>query len=336
MSNANVNKFRQLSPQFKQDLMDSDKGKNKDAGLLFPLKDLVKNDKSLSLEIRDNYINIYYRGGSLLKLMEVRKHCYKPTFNVKYSRKKDILQGLPKEISSESRLAMWLEIFPKLKSEMDCWFSRHPKLEREFQQMVVWENNNSSIAKSTDYFIADIEYVKGDARFDMVAIQWDSDRHARRLHSYSPKLCFIEMKCGDAALNGTAGMLEHVRHWKDYLSQEKNKESIKAEMLKLFQQKRDLCLIAGLKDNNNEVKSFSREIDCIFLIANHDPGKSGLKGIINKLSQENQKMKIENPGVEIKFAVSNFMGYGLFKQNVIPLENFQELYKDQIYSSVKR
>lgn len=110
------------------------------------------------------------------------------------------------------------------------------------------------------------------------------------------------------------------------MSQEKNKKYIKKEMLNLFQQKRDLCLIAGSKDNPNEVKSFSDEIDCIFLLANHDPEKSGLKEVIDKLGQ------IEIPCVEIKFCASNFMGYGLYKENVINIDKFQERYNTQIYS----
>ncbi|MBI4679953.1 MAG: hypothetical protein HY753_01755, partial [Nitrospirae bacterium] len=216
MSAVDGNKFRRLSEQFKQDLTESDKKRNEGEGLLFPLTSLINNDHSLSLEIRNNYINIYYRGGNLLKLSEVKEQTYKPFFEKKYADEKDtFLKRLPSEITSSEDLECWLEKFPKLKSVMDSWFLKHPKLEREFQQMVVWENNNSSIAKSTDYFIADIEYVIGDARFDMVAIQWDSDPYARKLQSYSPKLCFIEMKYGDAALNGNAGMLKHVEHWKN-------------------------------------------------------------------------------------------------------------------------
>lgn len=320
MSNANGKKGRCLSPQFMKDL----KG-----GFLSPLKEKVKNDYSLSLEIRDNYINIYYRGGNLLKLSEVKAHCYEPSFEENYAREKDtFLNGLPKEVLSPDHLKAWLDKFPLLKSIMDSWFSKHPKLEREFQQMVVWENNNSSIAKSTDYFIADIEYDNNQgSRFDMVAIQWDSTASARKLQSENiPKLCFIEMKYGDAALGGKAGMLDHVEQWSEYLSQEKNKKYIKKEMLNLFQQKRDLCLMAGLKDNPNEVKSFSDEIDCIFLLANHDPEKSGLKEVIYKLGQ------IEIPCVEIKFCASNFMGYGLYKENVINIDKFQKRYNTQIYS----
>lgn len=210
---------------------------------------------------------------------------------------------------------------------MDYWFSRHPKFEREFQQIVVWENNNSSIATSTDYFIVDIEYANTkDGRFDMVAVQWDSDASTRKLQSgYLPKLCFIEMKYGDSALTGISGMLEHVNQWKKYLTVT-NIGKIKNEMLTLFQQKRDIGLIAGLEDNLNDVKNFSDEIECFFLLANHDPSSRKFKKIIEEL----KGIKIH--GEEVKFCVSNFMGYGLYKENVIKLADFQERFKMQICS----
>ena len=42
---------------------------------------------------------------------------------------------------------------------MDMWLHKNPKYEREFQQLLVRENNNQGdISKSTDYYILDIEY----------------------------------------------------------------------------------------------------------------------------------------------------------------------------------
>lgn len=105
-----------------------------------------------------------------------------------------------------------------------------------------------------------------------------------------------------------------------------NRKDIKEEMVNVFQQKRDLCLIGGLKGNNNAVTDFVEDIDCIFLLANHDPGKSGLQRIIKEIEQ------INIPGVEIKFCISNFMGYGLYKENIINLPEFKERYARQIYS----
>lgn len=37
-------------------------------GVLTPLLDRVKADRTLCLEIREDYLNIYYRGGSLMRI----------------------------------------------------------------------------------------------------------------------------------------------------------------------------------------------------------------------------------------------------------------------------
>ena len=39
-------------------------------GFLAPLRDCVADDADLNLEIRANYLNVYYKGNSLLKLSE--------------------------------------------------------------------------------------------------------------------------------------------------------------------------------------------------------------------------------------------------------------------------
>ncbi|MBU4312210.1 MAG: hypothetical protein KJ706_05795 [Candidatus Omnitrophica bacterium] len=321
MSSANDKGFRGLSDDFIADLQDG--------GFLSSLIDLIRKDSSLSLEIRHDYINVYYRGGNLLRLSKLKEHVYLPFFDDNYFRDKiGFLEGLPEKIRSVADIDYWRNKLPALKSEMDQWFSINPKAEREFQQVVVWENNNSSISNHTDYFIVDIEYDnKRGGRFDMVAIQWDSNSIARKLQGgYKPKLCFIEMKYGDSALNGKSGMLGHVKQWSEYLGYEENKKDIKEEMLNLFKQKRDLRLVGGLEGNGNLVKDFADDIDCIFLLANHDPEKSGLKNIIRELGQ------INIPGVGIKFCIGNFMGYGLYKENVISLPEFNKRYARQIYS----
>lgn len=52
-------------------------------GVLAPLRDRVLADRSLCLEIRENYINIYYRGGNLLKLSAAPQRGYIAFFDLK-------------------------------------------------------------------------------------------------------------------------------------------------------------------------------------------------------------------------------------------------------------
>ena len=49
-------KMRKLNDIFLNDL--------KEGGRLFPLTDAVKSDPSLCLELRGDYVNVYYRGGT--------------------------------------------------------------------------------------------------------------------------------------------------------------------------------------------------------------------------------------------------------------------------------
>ena len=53
--------MRMLSERFMNDLMQPD-------GLLIPILVRVKQDQTLMLAIREDNINIYYRGGNLLQL----------------------------------------------------------------------------------------------------------------------------------------------------------------------------------------------------------------------------------------------------------------------------
>ncbi len=53
--------MRRLSNSFMQTLT---------SGFLTGLTRKVKQDKDLDLELRENYLNVYYKGNSLLKLDE--------------------------------------------------------------------------------------------------------------------------------------------------------------------------------------------------------------------------------------------------------------------------
>ena len=127
-------KNRAISKEFMEDLKD---------GYLTPLLERVKKDDTLCLELRGDYINIYYRGGALYVIKkDLGDHNYQILYNEDYN----------KDINVESKSASYVVIptveqaveeVPIHKQTMDFYFSRHPKLEREFQQLILRENNNS-------------------------------------------------------------------------------------------------------------------------------------------------------------------------------------------------
>ena len=298
-----------------------------EGGLLHPLLTYVRKDPTICLEIRQNYVNIYYRGGNLIKIEE--KDCYFASFDKNYGINRE---RIPRnEICNEADVEKWISAIPFLKQSMDFWFGAHPKEEREFQQLVLRENNGSFIGNSTDYFVIDIEYDNHDgARFDLIALEWKSVGVARKLKGgYAPKLCFIEMKYGDGAVSGKSGIISHIEDFKDYLGKNGLK-IIKEEMLTILKQKRELGLIPALINNKNEINTFSEQVDFLFLIANHDPASRKLNDILN---QVRNKYADETLGFNIKFCCSNFMGYGIYEQNVFTCPDFIGNFREQILCS---
>jgi hypothetical protein len=300
---------RLLSPAFIDDLL---KGK---------LLEYVKKDNTLDIEIRENYINIYYRGGNALKVTEIGSNRYDYHFDREYLKAVTFL-------TEESIIAYktkfdWNNYFPVVKQAMDFYFTKYSKEEREYQQIVVKENNYSSIANSTDYFIVDIEYDnRKNARFDIVAIEWKSDATIRKLkNGHKPKLVVIEMKYGDGAFKGSAGIRKHITDLNNFIANPQTVAEFKEEMLNVFRQKRQLGLIPCLSGdgNLNVVTQFADEFEMMFLIANHDPASSILQTELNSLENHS-----------IKFITSNFTGFGLYKENVFDYYEFIQRFKSQL------
>lgn len=293
------------------------------SGTLSELLEYIKNDNTLDLEIRSNYINIYYRGGNILRVNLKGSTDFICHFEDKYLKNHPFI--VPQVLNNFKNNREWNYFFPLAKQAMDYYFTKNTKQEREYQQLIVRENNNSSIANATDYFILDIEYDNhSNARFDLIAIEWPSTASHRKLaKGFKPKLVVIEMKYGDGSFKGSAGIKKHISDFIAFKSDTGKIQSFKDEMLGVFSQKRDLGLIPSLsgigKTNSNAVNQFAIDIEMIFLFVNHDPASSILK---------TELANLQNP--DVKFVTSNFMGYGLYQENVFDYYQFHQRFKSQI------
>ena len=117
--------MRQISENFIYDLKNPD-------GLLHLILKRVKEDHTLQLAIRNNYINIYYRGGNLLRVnKEQGKDSYKSFFDVKYNKSGKTIPILPTTIKCQADAKTWVDsahvdrfivILPKL------WDTVFPRL----------------------------------------------------------------------------------------------------------------------------------------------------------------------------------------------------------------
>ncbi len=305
--------MRGLSSKF----MDSLKG-----GLLKPVLDLVLWDDTLCMEIRCNYINVYYRGGNIMRIEETknRKYPFILTFNGRYCNRRTGKSKYWDIIKKSSSIEEYLDNIPFIKAEMDYYFHEHPKPEREIQQHISRENNKMTTARDTDYFIADIEYADSGNRssFDMLAVKWISTSSDRRINNRL-KPAFIEVKLGDGALTGTSGLSGHFRDLYSFLSGKDAMKNICIETENIFNQKSELGLIRGIKNPLRIRIDCDQKPEFILLMADHKPVKT--------VFEREAKVFMGTPDyknlcslVDIYIAQANYMGYGLYNKNMIPLD----------------
>ncbi len=321
---------RILPPEFKQDLID---------GKLKLLLERIKIDNTLDLEIRNAYINIYYRGSNILRIRK-KKQDYELFFDSKYLKgtnfdleKKSIIVELQKNntiINNHVQTVLWINSFHIFKEAIDLWITENPKDEREYQQVIVRENNYSKISNDTDYFICDIEYASERfitpnnrrPRIDMIGIKWPSTGSSRKMISgggENLKLALFEMKYADEALDKKSGILEHIEDISHML--DKNLQELKNTAIEHFNFKRSLGLLKC--SQSKDIKSLSGDSpEVIFILANHKPNRPKLIQELNKLDTS-----LSNR-LQIKFAASNFMGYGLYSNRLLSLEQFKSLLTD--------
>jgi hypothetical protein len=370
----NESESRKLNPEFLKDLKE---------GILSPILDAVKKDDNLILEIRNNCIDIYYRGGKLLELTQSKddneppKISYSVDFTEEYistnqndflysckeikEKKKEIkkkekegikiskeeineleekakILDAEKIISEKDKAEKWAWLFFHIKREMDIHLTKKNNLEREFQQLVVRENNILGKANLTDYYIIDIEYKakipNKDPEFDFVALRWDADPQKRK----RPKNCqiaIIEMKYGDGSLNdpeNKTGLKDHLNDAIEFLNDKERVEIFKKEMLTMFKQKRDLNLIRELGEDDNKheitIDKIVEKVEFIFLLAANKHESKELKIAINNLDTIDNIENLKN--IELKFATASFMGYGLYSKSMLTLTEFNERFKDRL------
>ncbi len=256
-------------------------------------------DNGITLEIRENAVNLYYRGGSLLKIESViSPHIYSFSFDRYYGKRQEGVTAyshgktlsVRKRDGSEKRIfwcpfiaehydeiEFWnhkdyIKHFEELKSVMDGWFGEHPKREREYQHYASIANDN----------IIDIEYAISeiDLRLDMIMIDDNGD------------LVLVENKYGNHSLSSTNSKSGLAKHYNDFikiLSNEDFKENIVSSMEKVIRIKKELGIMPAtyeLRKNSHGESDPCFHI--LFVLANLSlPRKSKIIENEIKIIQEN-------------------------------------------------
>jgi len=197
-------------------------------GFLVGLTTAVREDIDLDLQIRDNYLNIYYKGNSLLKLDEVGSHRYLATVHPKFSGGMD----LP-ELVDDVSVGFFVSRIPSIKENI----LRYGKssLEIEYEQMIIRANNYEP-RNNSEYFIVDRQYVAGKlGRFDLTGFYWPR-AHRRKDQVVSP--CLLEVKF---ALNQDIQNV-HEQPERYYDAIQAHSAAIACEIETIFKQKLELGL----------------------------------------------------------------------------------------------
>lgn len=306
--------MRVLSEIFMNDLIESD-------GVLEPVLARVKADRTLMLAIRSDCINIYYRGGNILRLVEQVRGGYQAIFDENYNRTGRSMPVSPALVTSRADAQNWVDSFGERKNIMDEWFSTHEKAEREFQQLIARENNYSTISNESEYFISDIEYAEPGARFDMMAIRWLANQ---RKKGNNCKVALVEVKYGDGALDGSAGILKHLQDMEKLLLDKAKYSEVLQNMVAKFEQLDQLGLVKYNKGISNARVQLDPEDrpEVVFILANHNPRSTKLKTILSDPLVDGYAA---SPLFDLKFFVASFAGYGLHEKCMLPLEEFRKL-----------
>ena len=226
--------------------------------LSFFLQQVKERRGELSLEIRGGYINIYYRGGNLLKITQ-KRNGYSFQFDSRYCLNKGDdsryaqIAGLNSSSASD-----YAGHFDLLIDEMEKWFRVHPKPEREYQHQLLVHNAS----------IIDIEYqVKNLMRLDMLMVMND-------------RLTVVENKYGLGAITGSAGLAKHYRDICRVLTDSGLKRELYDSVRQVADCKSSLGLLSNPVPQLNQNKH-----EILFLLAGYNPRSRSVQNEMNGLEK---------------------------------------------------
>lgn len=238
------------------------------SGNLKPMLDAINTDEhsDLDVQIRNDYLNIYYKGGNIAKVRSESSVDFDMFyFCLEKDRSRNEiskdLAAMEKLKEKKTQLIQKFEkgdyaaYFVEAKEVLDAWLSEFNKPERIAQHQLSLDNRYGQ----SDYTIIDLEYevssksnfackLKGangkpkKPKFDIIAVDKEG------------KLCVIEFKRGSGALTGVSGLKEHYDGYNQSIGL--NPEPFVAEIKNLLKQKQDLNLIDKQLEIVSQVPEF--------------------------------------------------------------------------------
>lgn len=276
---------------------ETDNNESKLKGLIFE----VKNDKDLVIQIREDYFNVYYKGGNLAKVasensFQFDSNYFKPSIDSHEGRKNKRKELRQKLIKTRDYKAF----IEKMKEAMDeywVWLKKDLH-EKDTQHKLCLCNTETSV-----YTIIDLEFqcstledclyhyekpvrpknrfvddMKESPRFDIIAVRNDDHR-----------LCVIELKEGTKAIYGKSGIGDHADSFEGSIGRNYvASQAFLKEMKKVIQDKKDLGLL------NQEFDVSDEDPEFIYAYAFKSDEKATMKREKEAFEDEQKKSGCEN------------------------------------------
>ena len=235
-------------------------------GKLGGLIEMVKNDDELVLQIREDYFNVYYKGGNMLKVSSENSFQFDYNYfkceislDTQEQRKKriDKRRSILESLKNTRDYKTFIDEMKRLMDKYWIWLynEKHRSLHEKDTQHALCISNT----ESTDYTIIDLEFqvstrkdciyhyepssiprhpgvdvYEKSPRFDIIAVR-NSDH----------RLCVIELKNGLDALVGKSGIGDHADSFEGSIGKNPLAElTFTKEMEKVVSDKKRLKLLS--------------------------------------------------------------------------------------------
>lgn len=317
----------ELSPGFMQDLL---------SGSLYPLLQEVREDDTLLMGLRGTYISVYYRGGQLVKIAD-GPNGYGVTFDRNYDADGVLAQRLGRHgcadvLDCTLRTAEDTSRLVNVLSELKRLMDRHKKvrsgLEREFQQVAARVNSRTKSSNSSHYFITDIEHTHGKARYDMLGVRWRRNVEHRNRKCLVPVI--FEVKYGLGALDGTSGVLEHLKKTLADLQEEAFREGLRNNVIAQFNQLSALGLLDYERGSSTDTfEAVSDHVQIVLVLAEYIPHSEKLSRILSDcdalMAKDAAVFEAAGLNIELLFASASLCGYSMHERTMLTSKQVREL-----------
>lgn len=245
------------------------------AGVLRPLLDYVHEHPDVRFDIRPGKANLYFDGGSLLRLEGAAATRFRGVFDLGYVGESGLIKY---DMTTADGVKKVVDDFETRREQM--YEHRHAgngRDERRYSQHIARANDARSAEYDGDFAIYDIEYSYARRCFDFLLFD--------RRELPEPRLIFGELKCRPGALNGSAGLREHGIDFGEYLVAESGRhvDISRLELADMIRQKQRLELVDPLMP----FAGFSSAPPLFMLIfADYDVRKRQLETPLERLRDE--------------------------------------------------